>query len=76
MPIREFVCRRKHVTERILTGKADETVQKIECPHVMSSVKKITCGEMAHRRDVSQTAPPVLMAGCGGFYKPTRRSNA
>jgi hypothetical protein len=73
MPIREFVCHRKHVTEKILSATEDQRVKKIVCPHVMSSVKKIKCGEPATRIELSQTAPPILVAGSGGFHKPSVR---
>lgn len=73
MPIREFICPRKHRTEKILTGVDDERTKKIECPHIVSPIKNITCGETAKRIELSQTAPPVLMPGSGGFYKPSVR---
>lgn len=73
MPIREFKCPKGHITERILNGEEDAKTKVVLCAHTISATRRIKCEEPAKRVDLSQTAPPVLLAGCGGFYKPTRR---
>jgi hypothetical protein len=64
MPIRVFICARKHETEKILFGEADQ-LQQIPCP---------VCRRPAARVDAAmRTGAPILKKGIGGFFRPTRK---
>jgi hypothetical protein len=70
MPIREFKCPDGHVTERILHGESDKTLNEIECEQVLGRTTRHFCGKPAKRIEISTTGTPRLKAGCGGFYSP------
>lgn len=61
--IREFRCPAGHLTESIfLTSARDAVTDSIECR---------TCGKSAIKLIFSVVANPNLVAGVGGFYKPS-----
>lgn len=63
IPILEFTCPAGHVSERLIISQsvAEHTV----------STKCSTCGATAER-SISKPAPPILVAGSGGFYKASQ----
>lgn len=70
MPIREFQCSAGHLTEKILHGALDERTGAILCPHI---VDEQPCNREALRLHIpTRTGAPQFVAGCGGFYSPSR----
>jgi len=68
VPLREFICENGHVNTVLLYGDADRNTQEIECGLNQ-------CILMARRVEVSVTAPPKFVEGCGGFYKSSPPEN-
>jgi hypothetical protein len=60
--LREFRCSAGHVVEKILTSSQDAKTHSVKC---------YTCGKSAKKIDFSTPGGPILVAGIGGFYKPS-----
>ena len=68
MPLLEYKCNAGHLTERaVVAGSVDAKKEEIPCPACLNNGKFESAFLI-----FSRTAPPILKAGIGGFYKPTR----
>lgn len=72
MPIYEYLCEEGHRTEEVRS--LSEFTEVIACPECRKQkIAAKTDGRVRKAKLVpSMTGTPILKAGRGGFYKPTR----